>query len=96
MYHVKQLSINHLIYINMKNNQYNKEGKEEGYWEYYYNSKLASKGNYINGEKEGYWEYYFTNGKLMSKGNYINGKKEGYWEFYYTYGKLFKTEYFVI
>ena len=49
----------------MEKNHYNKEGKQEGYWEYYYdNGKLESKGKYINGKKEGYWEWYHSNGEL--------------------------------
>ena len=51
----------------MEKNQYNIEGKQEGYWEYYYdNGKLMSKGNCINHFKEGYWEYYISNGELYA------------------------------
>ena len=43
----------------MEKNLRSKEGKKEGYWEYYYiNGKLAFKGNFKNGKREGYWEVY--------------------------------------
>jgi antitoxin component YwqK of YwqJK toxin-antitoxin module len=60
-----------------------------GYWEeYWYNGKIHSKGNYVNGIKHGYWECFYENGNLAWKGNIINGKEDGYWERYYSYGKL--------
>ena len=70
-------------------NQYTHDGKQDGYWESYWdNGELASKGSYVDGKKEGYWEYY-ADGKLTAKGSYINGKEEGIWEYYYDNGKLF-------
>ena len=85
-----------LLYIMIKDkkiNQYNTNGKEDGYWERYHsNGQLWYKGNYINGNRDGYWEGYYDNGKLRYKGNYINGKKDGYWEVYHD-GKLWYKEF---
>jgi uncharacterized protein len=70
-------------------NQYDYEGNETGYWEYYYsNDQIYSKGNYVNGKEDGYWEVYYDNGQLGSKGNYVDGIKDGYWEFYWSSGRL--------
>jgi hypothetical protein len=74
-------------------NQYDMDGKKQGYWEEYRdNGKLDSKGSYINDEKDGYWEYYDIFGKLESKGNYNNGYQDGIWEFYYSNGNLMSKE----
>jgi len=70
-------------------NLYNKKGEEHGYWEdYYYNGKLSSKGNYVDGNRHGYWERYYSNGKLWYKGNYVDGIRHGYLEYYYPNGNL--------
>ena len=43
----------------MENNQRNKEGRREGYWELHWsNRRISSKGYYINNIKVGYWEFY--------------------------------------
>ena len=57
-------------------NQYDSEGRRQGYWEYYYsNGNLSSKGNYINGKNDGVWEFYWNNGNLpLSKELYSDGK----------------------
>ena len=55
-------------------NQYDMDGRKQGYWEDYYDSgKLYSKGNYINGKEEGIWEFYYSKGNLCSKASYVNG-----------------------
>jgi len=70
-------------------NQYNSEGKKDGYWEWYYNNgTLMCRGNYINGDYDGYWEEYYGDGNTWSKGNFINGTRDGYWEFYNRDGRL--------
>jgi antitoxin component YwqK of YwqJK toxin-antitoxin module len=52
----------------MEKNQFNKEGKREGYWELHWdNGKLASKGYYINGERVGFWEFDYSDGEPMFK-----------------------------
>jgi len=53
-------------------NQYDYEGRKQGYWEHYYsNGKLFSKGSYKDGKKDGYWECYYKNGQLWRKTNDI-------------------------
>jgi antitoxin component YwqK of YwqJK toxin-antitoxin module len=55
-------------------NQYDMDGRKQGYWEYYYeNGRIRSKGNYVNGIWEGNWEWYYDNGKISSKASYVNG-----------------------
>jgi antitoxin component YwqK of YwqJK toxin-antitoxin module len=76
-------------------NQYDSEGRKQGYWEEYWdNGALDRKGNYINGEKEGYWEIYYIDGELYSKGNYKNSLYNGEWFYYDYHGRLeYKTLY---
>ena len=63
-------------------NQYDSEGREQGYWEHYHdNGKLYSKGKYKNGLMNGYWEYY-DNGDLWITGDYKNNKEDGVWDDY--------------
>ena len=56
-------------------NQYNEDGKKQGYWEEYVNGALE-KGNYENGKKNGTWEEYAF-GVLIYKQDWENGKKHG-------------------
>jgi hypothetical protein len=70
-------------------NQYDHEGRKQGYWEEYYdNGILESKGSYKNDIRDGIWEYYRGDGQLESKGSYKNDKKDRIWEYYYDNGKL--------
>jgi antitoxin component YwqK of YwqJK toxin-antitoxin module len=70
-------------------NQYDMEGRKQGYWGIYYNNdQLWSKGSYKDDKEEGIWEYYYSNGLLRSKGLYKNGKQDGIWEDYSKYGNL--------
>jgi antitoxin component YwqK of YwqJK toxin-antitoxin module len=57
-------------------NQYDNEGRKQGYWEFYYSSgNIHSKGNYTNGKNDGVWEFYWNNGNLpLSKELYSDGK----------------------
>ena len=49
----------------MIKNQRNKDGKEHGYWEYYYaNDTLSYKGNLNNGKPHGYCESYWSHYKV--------------------------------
>ena len=41
--------------------------------EYYYNNKLKSKCEYLNGERNGKAKEYYYNGKLEFEGEYLNG-----------------------
>ena len=81
-------------------NQYDLEGREQGYWEYYYdNGNIMEKGSYKNGKEDGLWkQYFFSNGQLSSKGGFKNGDKYGLWEYYWENGQLggegnFKNDY---
>ncbi len=71
-------------------------GKEEGYWEYYYGHQgvIMKRGDYINGEADGHWEYYWRNGNPMFSGGYSNGKEIGIWFEYYKDGKLMKKSFY--
>jgi len=58
----------------VKKNKVDRDGKKQGYWEYYYpNGQLHIKGSYVSGEKEGIWEYYNEDGSLKSKILLLNG-----------------------
>ena len=60
-----------------------KNGKEEGFWEYYdKNGQLFRKGDFKNGKRKGSWETYYEGGQLWYKGDYKNGKREGSFESY--------------
>jgi antitoxin component YwqK of YwqJK toxin-antitoxin module len=53
-------------------NQFNDNGKCNGYWESYFpNGKLWYKGYYINGEVIGYYETYFSCGDLYTKAFFL-------------------------
>jgi antitoxin component YwqK of YwqJK toxin-antitoxin module len=55
-------------------NQYDLDGRKQGYWETYYNNgNLESKGDYVNGMRDGIWEYYYWNGTLERE-LYNNGE----------------------
>jgi antitoxin component YwqK of YwqJK toxin-antitoxin module len=54
-------------------------GKKEGEWVKYHNTKIFSKGSYKNGKREGDWVGYHDNGNVSYRGSYKNGKKEGEW-----------------
>ena len=90
-----ELNNNQPIVDGKRINQYDSEGRRQGYWEYYQDGKLYSKGNYINGEREGYWETYHSNGQLEGKGNYVNNKKDGMWEYYWSNGNLWEKSSFI-
>ena len=46
-------------------NQYNKQRKRHGLYEWYYeNGKLMYKENYVNGQLHGLWEGYHSNDKF--------------------------------
>ena len=56
----------------LNKNRIDENGYSHGYWEiYYWDDKLFSKGNYVNGELNGYWEFYHVNGKISSKQYYL-------------------------
>jgi hypothetical protein len=90
-----ELNNNQPIIDGKRINQYDSEGRRQGYWEYYQDGKLYSKGNYINGEREGYWETYHSNDQLYSKGKYKKGNQEGMWEYYWSNGNLWEKSSFI-
>ena len=70
-------------------NQYDLDGRKQGYWETYNdNGEVNTKGNYKDDKKDGYWEYYWSNGNVYSKGNYKNGGYDGEWFYYHPDGRL--------
>jgi antitoxin component YwqK of YwqJK toxin-antitoxin module len=70
-------------------NQYDDDGRKQGYWEEEYDyGEVNGKGNYINDKKDGYWEYYWDNGGLYKQGSYKDGKKDGIWEEYFKDGEF--------
>jgi antitoxin component YwqK of YwqJK toxin-antitoxin module len=77
-------------------NQYDDDGRKQGYWEEeyggdsteWYDGEVNAKGNYINDKKDGYWEYYWDTGELFKQGTYKDGKKDGIWEEYFKDGEF--------
>jgi len=46
-------------------NQYNKQGKRHGLYEWYHsNGKLRYKAKYVNGKAHGLCEWYYSNGDI--------------------------------
>jgi len=74
-------------------NQYNSEGQQHGYWEYYSYVKLSSKVEYVNGKIHGLFERYFSNGQLHIKGDVFNDIRIGFWKQYNCNGGLEVTEF---
>ena len=78
-----------------KINQYDSEGRKQGYWEHYANDdEYKRSGSYINDKKEGVWEWFWDNNQLWNKGLFVNDQMEGIWEYYDILGKLFKKRLF--
>jgi hypothetical protein len=76
-------------------NQYDGEGRKQGYWEHNANDdEYKRSGSYINDKKVGVWEWYYDDGQLWYKGLFVNDKMEGIWEFYDENGKLFNKKLF--
>ena len=62
-------------------NQYDHEGRKQGYWVELYNfpineKKLTVKGNYINGKKDGYFIIYYPSGTVYLKSFFKDGKRQ--------------------
>ncbi|MCX7954575.1 MAG: carboxypeptidase-like regulatory domain-containing protein [Bacteroidales bacterium] len=67
---------------------YYKNGKKDGYWEYWYsNGNKKIEGYYVNGKKQGTWIYYYSNGNIRIKANYVNDEMDGINVWYYENGK---------
>ena len=55
-------------------NQYDNEGRKQGYWEEYYDKNyLSEKGNYIDGVREGNWIFFHTDGSIWYEEEFVNG-----------------------
>ncbi len=50
--------------------------------EYYKNTKLKAKGNYVNGFLNGLVTYYYQNGRIQKVERYAHNVKHGWWIFY--------------
>tara|TARA_B100001057_G_C22132936_1_gene675226 strand:+ start:101 stop:505 length:405 start_codon:yes stop_codon:yes gene_type:complete len=69
-----------------------KDGKKEGYWEFYhYNGQLSGKGNMKEGRMEGLWFWYSEDGYLHYKGQYCEGNRRGLWKTYRKDGSVKET-----
>lgn len=82
-------------------NQYDIDGRKQGYWEYYFDDgEIQSKGSYINGKEEGIWEwyYYFSSVEynfLHIRSTYKDGKLNGLRELFHITGELSSKKYFI-
>jgi antitoxin component YwqK of YwqJK toxin-antitoxin module len=54
---------------------------------YYTDSTLAEKVNYIKGVREGEWLKNYPDGKILLKANYVHGELDGKFEAWYNNGK---------
>lgn len=82
----------------MVKNQYNTNGKKDGYWEFNYanHDKLYSSGYYENDIRVGEWKYYYTNGQIWTSGYFNKDEYIGYWEEYDSRGNIIGVEYSII
>ena len=71
------------------------KGKRQGFWEYYRDGKIISRGNYVDGVLDGHWEVYFNNSQLCCKVNYKKGIYDGLHEYYNTEGILTESKFYV-
>jgi antitoxin component YwqK of YwqJK toxin-antitoxin module len=73
----------------VKKNKVDRDGKKQGYWEYYwFNGNISEKGSYKDGLEVGIREFYYENGVLRERGLYKDGLPEDIWEYYYEDGSL--------
>lgn len=57
-------------------NQYDMDGKEQGYWEHYNpNGKYTTKGEYVDGLRDGIWKSISDDGILIHNGLYKNDER---------------------
>lgn len=60
--------------------KYDKKGKPQGLWQWYYADGTPwREENYLNGKREGPLMEWNDSGKVITKGEYIDGLKEGKW-----------------
>jgi len=63
---------------------YNKDGKEEGIWTWYYAiGSLLREERYFNGKLDGHSVEYDESGIIIAEGEYIEDNREGLWKFNY-------------
>ena len=78
-------------------NQYDMEGKKQGYWEENWENtdKLNSKGNYIDDVKEGLWVFYHSDGSIWYEEEFKNGDQSKMIIYYYEGDELESKQLYV-
>ena len=62
----------------IKINQYDSEGRKQGYWEFYWDDGVIEGSGYFkNGVENGYFKNYYYDGELESEGKQVNGEELG-------------------
>jgi len=74
---------------------YDKNGKRDGAWTWYYtNGKIKETANYNNTKLNGENRYFYDNGKPKYIANYKDGKLDGEYLLYNEKGGLYEKKYF--
>ena len=70
------------IYLNglHLNREFETDGLDGWYEQYYENGQLQAKGTIVDGERDGIWEEYYENGQLQAKGTYKSDELDGPYE----------------
>ena len=78
------------IYLNglHLNREFETDGLDGWYEQYYENGQLQAKGTIVDGERDGIWEEYYENGQLRTKGTHTSDELDGPYEQYYENGQL--------
>ena len=77
-------------------NQYDMDGKKQGYWEHYNpNNKHRTKGSYVNDVKDGMWVNYYSDGSIWYEEEFKNGDSTKTIIYYYENDELESKKVFV-
>ncbi|SVB17149.1 uncharacterized protein METZ01_LOCUS170003, partial [marine metagenome] len=78
------------VYLNGPhlNREFETDGLDGSYEQYYENGQLQAKGTIVDGEPGGIWEEYYENGQPQVKSTYTSGTLDGPHEQYYENGQL--------
>ena len=78
------------IYLNglHLNREFETDGLDGWYEQYYENGQLQAKGTIVDGERDGIWDEYYENGQLRTKGTHTSDELDGPYEQYYENGQL--------